>query len=81
MTTEQTPAWLAEERAAAGTAAEAPDVDLNAAAPVSAAVSKASIARRQSSTSAGTACWLTATRALAVSSKLTDLSGNCRAGM
>ena len=44
MTTEQTPAWLAEERAAAGTAAEAPDVDLNAAAPVSAAVSKASIA-------------------------------------
>jgi len=44
MTTEQTPAWLAEERAAAGTAAEAPDVDLNAAAPVSATVSKASIA-------------------------------------
>ena len=44
MTTEQTPAWLAEERAAAGTAAEAPDVDLNAAAPVSAAVAKASIA-------------------------------------
>jgi metal-sulfur cluster biosynthetic enzyme len=43
MTTEQTPAWLAEERAAAGTAAEAPDVDLNAAAP-STPVSKASIA-------------------------------------
>jgi len=43
MTTEQTPAWLAEERAAAGTAAEAPDVDLNEAAPAT-AVSKASIA-------------------------------------
>ena len=53
MTTDQTPAWLAEERAAAGTAAEAPDVDLNAAAPStpppstpppSTPVSKASIA-------------------------------------
>ena len=47
MTTEQTPAWLAEERAAAGTAAEAPDVDLNEAAPAPAAatpVSKASVA-------------------------------------
>jgi len=43
MTTEQTPAWLAEERAAAGNAAEAPDVDLNAAAAAT-AVSKASIA-------------------------------------
>ena len=43
MTTEQTPAWLAEERAAAGTAAEAPDVDLNAAADKP-AVSKASVA-------------------------------------
>ena len=43
MTTEQTPAWLAEERAAAGTTAEAPDVDLNAAAPAT-PVSKASIA-------------------------------------
>ena len=41
MTTEQTPAWLAEERAAAGTAAEAPDVDLNAPAPAT-PVSKAS---------------------------------------
>lgn len=30
--TDETPAWLAEERAAAGTASEAPDVDLNAAA-------------------------------------------------
>jgi metal-sulfur cluster biosynthetic enzyme len=43
MTTEQTPAWLAEERAAAGNAADAPDVDLNAAAEKP-AVSKASIA-------------------------------------
>jgi len=43
MTTEQTPAWLAEERAAAGTTAEAPDVDLNEAAPAT-PVSKASIA-------------------------------------
>jgi metal-sulfur cluster biosynthetic enzyme len=43
MTTEQTPAWLAEERAAAGTADEAPAVDLNAAAEKT-AVSKASIA-------------------------------------
>ena len=43
MTTEQTPAWLAEERAAAGTADEAPSVDLNAAAPAT-PVSKASIA-------------------------------------
>ena len=43
MTTDQTPAWLAEERAAAGTADEAPSVDLNAVAP-SAPVSKASIA-------------------------------------
>jgi len=38
--TEQTPAWLAEERAAAGTASEAPSVDLNAAA---APVAKASV--------------------------------------
>ncbi len=39
----KTPAWLAEERAATGTAAEAPDVDLNQAAPAPAApVSKAS---------------------------------------
>jgi metal-sulfur cluster biosynthetic enzyme len=47
MTTEQTPAWLAEERAAAGTATEAPDVDLNEAAPAPAPatpVSKASVA-------------------------------------
>jgi len=43
MTTEQTPAWLAEERAAAGNAADAPDVDLNAAAEKP-TVSKASIA-------------------------------------
>jgi metal-sulfur cluster biosynthetic enzyme len=43
MTTEQTPAWLAEERAAGGNVAEAPDVDLNAAAPAT-PVSKASIA-------------------------------------
>jgi metal-sulfur cluster biosynthetic enzyme len=43
MTTDQTPAWLAEERAATGTADEVPSVDLNAAAP-SAPVSKASIA-------------------------------------
>jgi metal-sulfur cluster biosynthetic enzyme len=35
MTTEQTPTWLAEERAAAGSSAEAPSVDLNAAAPAS----------------------------------------------
>ena len=48
MTTEQTPAWLAEERATAGNAADAPDVDLNAAAPAAGTpatpVSKASIA-------------------------------------
>ncbi len=31
--TDETPAWLAEERAAAGTADEAPSVDLNEAAP------------------------------------------------
>ena len=43
MTTEQTPAWLAEERAAAGNEADAPDVDLNAVAPAT-PVSKASIA-------------------------------------
>jgi metal-sulfur cluster biosynthetic enzyme len=43
MTTEQTPAWLAEERAAAGSVADAPDVDLNAAAEKP-ALSKASIA-------------------------------------
>ena len=43
MTTEQTPAWLAEERAAAGNVADAPDVDLNAAAEKP-ALSKASIA-------------------------------------
>jgi hypothetical protein len=36
---------------------------------------------RLSSTSAGVACWLTATRAQAVSSRLTDLSGSWRAGM
>ncbi|WP_433302897.1 metal-sulfur cluster assembly factor [Actinoplanes sp. CA-030573] len=45
--TDETPAWLAEERAAAGTAGEAPDVDLNAAAdpaPASGvAVKKASV--------------------------------------
>jgi len=35
MTTEQTPTWLAEERAAAGSSAEAPSVDLNEAAPAS----------------------------------------------
>ena len=34
-----------------------------------------------SSTVAGVACWLTATRAHAVSSRLTDLSGNWRAGI
>jgi hypothetical protein len=37
--------------------------------------------RRISSTSAGVACCDIATRAQAVSSKLTALSGSCRAGM
>jgi hypothetical protein len=37
--------------------------------------------RRQSSSSAGVACWLIATRAQAVSSRLTALSGSWRAGM
>ena len=37
--------------------------------------------RRQSSSCAGTACWLIATRAHAVSSRLTALSGSWRAGM
>ena len=41
----------------------------------------ASMRRWQSSTSAGVACWLTATRAQAVSSRLTALSGSWRAGM
>jgi hypothetical protein len=40
-----------------------------------------SMRRMQSSTSGGVACWLTATRAQAVSSRLTALSGNWRAGM
>ena len=48
---------------------------------ISSSVSSASMRRRQSSTSAGTACWLTATRAQAVSSRLTALSGSWRAGM
>lgn len=34
---DQTPAWLAEERAAAGSSAEAPSVDLNEAAPAASA--------------------------------------------
>ncbi len=38
-------------------------------------------ARRQSSTCGGVACWLMATRAHAVSMRLTALSGNCRDGM
>ena len=37
--------------------------------------------RRESSTSGGVACWLTATRAHVVSSRLTALSGSWRAGM
>ena len=44
-------------------------------------ISSASMRRWQSSTSAGVACWLTATRAHAVSSRLTALSGSWRAGM
>jgi hypothetical protein len=44
-------------------------------------VSSASMRLRQSSTSAGVACRLTATRAQAVSSRLTALSGSWRAGM
>ena len=36
--------------------------------------------RWQSSSSGGVACWLTATRAQAVSSRLTALSGSCRPG-
>ncbi len=48
---------------------------------ISSSTFKPSIRRRQSSTSAGTACWLMATRAQAVSSRLTALSGNWRAGM
>ena len=48
---------------------------------ISNSVSSASMRRRESSTSAGTACWLIATRAQAVSSRLTDLSGSCRAGI
>jgi hypothetical protein len=44
-------------------------------------VSSASMRLRASSTSAGVACRLTATRAQAVSSRLTDLSGSWRAGM
>ncbi len=44
-------------------------------------VSSASMRRCESSTSAGTACRLMATRADAVSSRLTDLSGSWRAGM
>ena len=47
----------------------------------SSSVASASIRRWLSSTCAGTACWLTATRAQAVSRRLTDLSGSCRAGM
>jgi hypothetical protein len=48
---------------------------------MSSSVCSASMRRRQSSTSAGVACWLTATRAQAVSSRLTALSGSWRAGM
>jgi hypothetical protein len=44
-------------------------------------VFSASMRLRQSSTSAGVACRLTATRAQAVSIRLTDLSGSWRAGM
>ena len=44
-------------------------------------VSSRLMRRRVSSTAAGTACWLMATRAAAVSSRLTDLSGSCRAGI
>ena len=40
-----------------------------------------SISRRQSSTAGGVAFWPIATRAQAVSSRLTALSGSCRAGM
>ena len=43
--------------------------------------SRAAIATRASSIAAGVAVWLIATRAQAVSSRLTALSGNCRAGM
>jgi hypothetical protein len=48
---------------------------------ISRSVSRAAMRLRQSSTSAGVACRLTATRALAVSSRLTALSGSWRAGM
>ena len=40
-----------------------------------------SISRRQSSRAGGVADWLSATRAQAVSSRLTALSGNCRSAM
>ena len=48
---------------------------------IASSVSSASMRRRLSSTSAGTACRLMAVRAQAVSSRLTDLSGSWRAGM
>jgi hypothetical protein len=48
---------------------------------ISLSVRSASRRRWQSSSSAGVACWLTATRAHAVSSRLTALSGSWRPGM
>ena len=63
----------------AGAAVSMPMAPSRAMMPCS--VSSASMRRAQSSTSAGVACRLTATRAQAVSSRLTDLSGSWRAGM
>ncbi len=48
---------------------------------ISSSISSAEMRRRHASTAAGVACRLTATRAQAVSSRLTDLSGNWRAGI
>ena len=48
---------------------------------ISSSVSSDSIWRWQYSSDAGVLCWLTATRAQAVSSTLTALSGSWRAGM
>jgi hypothetical protein len=48
---------------------------------ISCSTVSASMRRWQSSTAGGVACWDTATRAQAVSSRLTALSGSWRAGM
>ena len=48
---------------------------------ISSSTSRAAMRCRQSSNCGGGALWLTATRAQAVSSNATALSGNCRAGI